>query len=57
MVIQITQWNCKQMDTYMHDHTVADWPTGKPGNFHVRHLGFAAWRPLKDNRQNTKKVH
>ena len=34
---------------------VADWPTGKPGNFPVRPLGFAAWRPHKDNRKNKKK--
>ena len=27
------------------------------GKFPVRPLGFAAWRPHKDNRQNTKKVH
>ena len=36
---------------------VADWPTGKPGNFPVRPFGFAAWRPHKDNRQFTEIIH
>ena len=39
----------------MSTYPVADWPTGKPGNFPVRPLGFVAWRPHEDNRQNTKK--